>query len=197
MWKDPRNCLTLPFWLHTLGVSSVIVLTHRNPLEAARSFHPWFEVSTEQALAIWERYMRTALAASRGLPVFVMPYSALLARPQHWSERLQAFLVRHGVDVSPAAGPAAASIETGLRHHALEDHALLTDPNLSPEQREIFAGLESAAGEHDRFEGWRLAPESAEVEALFAARRDKDLGLWSKLAGRGSVHRRFVSAATS
>jgi len=35
-WKDPRNCLTLPFWQDVLpGMKTIIMV--RNPLEAAHS----------------------------------------------------------------------------------------------------------------------------------------------------------------
>lgn len=179
-WKDPRTCVTLPFWLQALDVPSVVVLTHRDPLEIARSLPSRFEVGKRLALSIWERYMRTALAAAHGLPVFVMPYSGLLSRPRHWAERLRAFLAQRGIEgcFADGAGRAAAFIDPGLRHHALERHASSAAPDLTLEQREIFALLESAAGEHDVFEGWRLPPESEEVEALLAARRERDLAYW-------------------
>ena len=36
-WKDPRTCLTLPFWLRVLDVPVAAVLVRRHPLEVARS----------------------------------------------------------------------------------------------------------------------------------------------------------------
>jgi hypothetical protein len=197
VWKDPRTCLTLPFWLLALDVRSAIVLTHRNPLEIARSLPPRYGVGKRLAISIWERYMRTALAASRGLPLFVIPYSGLLTRPRHWTKRLRAFLVRHGIVPRPgdSLGPAAASLDPGLRHHALEDHALIADPETTPGQREIFARLEAGVGEHDVFEGWRLPPESKDVEPLFAARRERDLAYWSRMDRRGLIDRRPARAA--
>jgi len=196
VWKDPRTCVTLPFWLLTLDVPSAIVLTHRNPLEIARSIPRRYGVGKRLALAIWERYMRTALAASRGLPVFVMPYSRLLSRPRHWTERLRAFLVQNGIErvSGNSPGRAAASIDPGLRHHALEHRALISDPGITLEQREIFARLESGVGGHDVFDGWRLPPESEDVEALLAARRERDLAYWSRVDRRGLIDRRMVLA---
>src|ERR1043166_420865 len=30
VWKDPRNCITLPFWMHVLDLRPVVVFTYRN-----------------------------------------------------------------------------------------------------------------------------------------------------------------------
>jgi hypothetical protein len=189
VWKDPRNCVTLPFWLLALDAPSVVVLTHRSPLEIARSLPPRYEVGNRLALAIWERYMRTALAACHGLPVFVMPYSGLLFRPRHWTERLRAFLAQRGIEWCPpdSAGRAAAFVDPALRHHALEHHGLTAAADLTLEQRQIFSLLESAAGEHDAFEACPLPRESEGVEALFVARRERDLAYWSGAIGRGPI----------
>lgn len=197
VWKDPRNCVTLPFWLLALDRPSAVVLTHRNPLEIARSLTPRYGLSKRLAVSVWERYMRTALAACRGLPVFIMPYSGLLSRPRHWADRLRVFLARRGTEWNPlhSARRASAFIDPGLRHHAVEDGALITDPDLTNEQREIFALLESGVGEHDVFEGWRLPPESEDVEALLAARRKRDLANWSDRVRRGLIDRRYGFAA--
>jgi hypothetical protein len=176
VWKDPRTCVTLPFWLLALGAPSAIVLTHRNPLEIARSIPPRYEVGQSLALAIWERYMRTALASCRGLPVFVLPYSGVVSDPHGWTERLRAFLAQGETGWCPPE--AAAFIRPELRHHVVPD----ADPDLSTEQSEIFRLLESGVGEHDVFEGWQLPPEPESIETLLAARREMDLARWSEVA---------------
>jgi hypothetical protein len=197
VWKDPRNCVMLPFWRLALGAPSVIILTHRNPLETARSLPHRYGVGKRLALSIWERYMRTALAASRGLPVFVMPYSGLLTRPRRWTDRLRAFLTERGVELGhrDAVRRAAASIDPGLRHFSLADPVLISDPDLSSQQRELLAGIEQAIGEHETFAGWELPPETEDVEALLAARRERELPYWSKLFDGGRKIRRLAHAA--
>ncbi len=37
VWKDPRLCLTLPFWTAALETDPICVVTHRHPSEAADS----------------------------------------------------------------------------------------------------------------------------------------------------------------
>ena len=197
VWKDPRTSVTLPFWSLILGAPSAVVLTHRNPLEITRSLPGRYEVEKRLALVIWERYMRTALAACRDLPVFLMPYAGLLGDRHQWTRRLEAFLVERAPGWCPTdtRRRAADSIEPQLRHHVLDRRAVFTDPDVTLEQREIFALLESGLGEHEAFGGWPLPPESDEVEALLAARRERDLVRWSNAVTRGRVDRRFGFAA--
>jgi len=102
VWKDPRNCVTLPFWRQVLDVRPVVVLVHRDPLAIARSLDARQGLSTAMALAAWERYLRSALANVRGLPVLVTPYSDLIEAPERWAEGVGAFLSEHGL---PAGAP--------------------------------------------------------------------------------------------
>src|SRR5262249_34877266 len=66
VWKDPRNCLLLPFWVRTLGIRPVVILVHRNPLEIWRSLARRDAISKPMALALWERYTRVTLAHASG-----------------------------------------------------------------------------------------------------------------------------------
>jgi hypothetical protein len=195
VWKDPRTSVTLPFWLEALGVRPVVVLTHRQPLEVARSLPRRYNVGKRLALAIWERYAREALAAVRGLPVMVLPYGELVLDPVGWRERLRTFLERHTISCAGAAGRsrAAAFIDPGLRRHAVSADAMVVDPDVTPEQRELFYLLESRVGGHDSFEDVVLPPEPDPVEGLLAARRRSDLARWSNTVLKGEIDRRLAS----
>src|SRR3954447_11189741 len=78
VWKDPRNCLTLPFWLDTLDVAPAIVLVHRSPVEVALSLLRRDALPINHSLALWERYIRTSIEAAAGLPTYVLDYARLL-----------------------------------------------------------------------------------------------------------------------
>jgi hypothetical protein len=57
-WKDPRNCLTLPFWRKLLPELNVLVIV-RNPLEVAYSLRNRNEdTSYSFGLRLWEIYNR-------------------------------------------------------------------------------------------------------------------------------------------
>ena len=64
VWKDPRVCVTLPFWRAVLRVPLVGVLSVRHPLEIAASLWERDGIGTGWALTLWERYTRHALMVS-------------------------------------------------------------------------------------------------------------------------------------
>ena len=56
-WKDPRNCLTLPFWQDLLPTLKTIIIV-RNPLEVAYSMRKRNGTSYAFGLRLWEIYNR-------------------------------------------------------------------------------------------------------------------------------------------
>src|SRR5215813_2085377 len=54
-WKDPRNSLTLPFWLRLIPNLQVVVCL-RNPLEVARSLSVRNGTSLAFGLNLWRSY---------------------------------------------------------------------------------------------------------------------------------------------
>ena len=96
-WKDPRTCLTLPFWQALVpDLSPVICL--RRPAEAAQSLATmgWAAVDRldrpyETALDLWLRYTRDARDGTRGRARLLVFYDELLADPGGQSERIAAF----------------------------------------------------------------------------------------------------------
>ena len=172
VWKDPRNCLLLPFWLERLDVRPVIVLVYRNPLEVAASLQLRNGHGKLHALALWERYVRQSLAAAAGLPALVTSYSELLSAPLDWCEQVRELLGGVGVPTRPADEPhVRAFVEAGLRHQEFDTAAIADDPAFSASQRALYAALETLDGRHEAFSPPDLPPETPSTEALFAERR--------------------------
>lgn len=96
-WKDPRTCLTLPFWQALVpDLSSVICL--RRPADAAHSLATmgWAAVDRldrpyESALDLWLRYTTDALGNTRARRRLLVFYDELLADPGGQSGRLAVF----------------------------------------------------------------------------------------------------------
>ena len=96
-WKDPRTCLTLPFW-QSFVPSLLPVICVRGPAETAQSFasmgwavvdrleHPY-----ETGLDLWLRYTRDALEQTRGRARLLVFYDELVDDPLGQSDRLAAF----------------------------------------------------------------------------------------------------------
>jgi len=174
LWKDPRNCLTVPFWLDLLPAPA-FVFVHRHPLEVARSLvarNPELRLTAASGLALWERYLRSALSAIEGRPVFVTSFASLLTDSAGWCERIAPFLRREGFAVA-ADRPGReidAFLAPSLRHQIASDE-LDAAGELSSEQRRLYRGLCTIEGEHPRFGTVDLGPETASTERLIGERR--------------------------
>jgi hypothetical protein len=100
-WKDPRNCLTLPFW-QFLRPGIRVVHCVRNPLEVAESIGARSDHSIYFGLGLWRNYHEQFLRALVRLPAqqaLVVHYDALLADPESELLRMCGFL---GMDLKPA-----------------------------------------------------------------------------------------------
>jgi hypothetical protein len=117
VWKDPRLCLTLPFWLPLLGRQPALVISRRNPLEVAASLERRNQLPTVLSLALWERYTRSALAAAAGAPLATVDYDRLSADPATELAELSDALAGAGVTLRPVpADRLSELIDDSYRH---------------------------------------------------------------------------------
>src|SRR5712692_4837583 len=58
VWKDPRTCLTLPFWRTVWREAPVVVFVSREPLEIFLSLGKRDGLGKAHCIALWERYAR-------------------------------------------------------------------------------------------------------------------------------------------
>lgn len=173
VWKDPRNCLLLPFWRDALNVRPLIVFAHRNPLEIADSLHSRNGFHKLLALALWERYVRSAVHEIRGLPVFVARYHDLLSEPRQVSESIRSFLEAHSVRSPERYCPEEIEefVDAKLSSVSLDAAMVESDPLVTASQRRLFVALERLCGAHEAFEPPDLPRESEVTEPLLAERR--------------------------
>ena len=108
--KDPRFCLTLPFWRALLdGVDDpFVVLVYRRPDEVASSLHARNDLDPPYGHYLWHRYNQSAVVASEGLRRVAVSYGALLADASPLIERLC-----HSVD--ELAQPQVLTVDPKLR----------------------------------------------------------------------------------
>lgn len=158
--KDPRLCVTLPFWRSALARPLVAVLMLRDPLEIAASHASRDGFPLRFGLALWERHMQHALRALAGLPVLVVRYDELLADPGGWSATAAAFLSAHGVDAS-AVG-AAGVVDPSMKH---ERRAEQGGTELTDEQHALAATLAGLAST-SRFDVPALPAETGATSVI-------------------------------
>jgi hypothetical protein len=175
VWKDPRNCITFPFWREALGVTPVVVLVHRGPRAIARSLDRRQGLSAPMAFAAWERYMRSALAGARGLPTHVTTLSRLAEAPADWARELSTFLRGHGIDADSEQGLAELGAFVQSSPTTPQDARDEAVEEMSDEQTELAGAIESLIGSHDALVPPELAPETPSATALMAERRRGDL----------------------
>lgn len=170
VWKDPRNCVLLSFWLEVLQAPPVILLAHRNPVEIANSLKKRDGFPTQLGLAIWERYLRDALRDARGLPALVQRYDDILSEPEGTHREQAAFLARQGV-IEPPSGSSDALdrfLDPELRHSSVGAEDFLAEGEATESQRALFTALEELRGEHAALPAVDLPPMDPETTLLLA-----------------------------
>ena len=159
VWKDPRTCLTLSFWRHTLVRPVAGVVVYRNPLDTARSLEKRNHMDPEFSAALWMRYTRLLLEQAGGMPLLVTGYDELLEDPEGWSETGRTFLGDLGMDVAPQLDRAAVAsfVDPTLRHSAKRP------PDDGP-TAELYDVLRSLDGAHPSFTVPALGDESPWID---------------------------------
>ena len=179
-FKDPRTCLTLPFWRPLIGPAAFVVC-HRHPLEIAASLETRDGLSTEQSIALWRRYTAAALASTVREPRTIVGYDDLLDDPPTVVEDLAAFLGRPGRARSASVQSEIHSwLDRGLRHHSRTQTDLLEDSRLGPLDLSLTLLLEVAA--RTRSGAAAAAGELADALDVAARRMLGEVGAGPRLA---------------
>jgi hypothetical protein len=145
--KDPRLCITLPFWRQVFDHDPVAVLVLRDPLDVARSLRARNNFPLSLGLALWRRYVQESIRSVDGLPVFVAQYEKFLADPRAQIGELTAFLRAHDVVAASEerVEHAVEAFEPELRHHRSEPQegrAAAAMSSLTLEQNEFLTLLQ-------------------------------------------------------
>jgi hypothetical protein len=145
VWKDPRNCLTLPLWRRVLEPDPIVILVSRNPGAVTASIHRRDGIPSLYGAGLWQHYVRAAVAGAAGLPVVCMQFEDLVRSPVPIIEGLVDDLQVLGVDLHGDPEVAARSLRDdlvhGSHHHAMVDR--LTSSTVAvlrslPRRSEVF-----------------------------------------------------------
>ena len=122
-WKDPRNCLTFPFWQHVLPPTHHVICL-RNPIDVALSLSQRENFPLKKCVDLWLRYMHDALKHTSGKPRLLIFYEDLMANWPAELRRLAAFLGRpETADQADVQSAVKDFVDEDLRHY----HATLID----------------------------------------------------------------------
>jgi hypothetical protein len=145
VWKDPRNCILLPFWRTVLACDPPVVLVVRDPIEVVASLWARDRISPDVALTLWERSMRHALLGCAGAPTFAVHYRRLLEDSHAVCRSMASFLIEAGIPAHPADADVDAFLDPTQCHHTSSESK--RTETLNPRQRtlvEVLNGLEGA-----------------------------------------------------
>ena len=138
--KDPRLCLLLPIWLDAAPQAACVVVV-RDPRQVAASMRESHRgvYTSHFLLALWEKYLYSALQTLSGRHALFVSYAQLLSDADAQSRRLREGLQELGCKGLHAAAPADlhAFVDAGLRRSTALPHMELSTP-----QRGLFAWLE-------------------------------------------------------
>jgi hypothetical protein len=170
VFKDPRNCLTLPFWRTVIAPPAAAVLVYRNPLEVAGSMRARNGITMTHGLALWERYVRSSMAGLDGVPTLVVGFDRVLDDAVTWCGELTEFLggVGIGCDVS-ALDRAARSLDGQLRH---VHHTTPQVGGIHETQRQLLEALGERDGAHLPWAAPDVGDEPSWVEDVLTMRRE-------------------------
>lgn len=172
VWKDPRNCITLPFWRDVLPTSAVALLVLRHPIEIAASLGVRNGFTKAFSLSLWERYTHDLLANIAGLPALFTRYESLIDDPMDWCRAVEHFLALHDLRVHAVDEAAVLEfVDTQLRSHVAPPDSVAQDPDISSAQHDLYALLRSLEGSHDEFRTPHLPSRTEWAPFLFATHR--------------------------
>jgi hypothetical protein len=163
--KDPRICRFAPLFLEALtdaGIMPECILVFRNPLEVAQSLACRDGMPPGEASLLWLRHVLDAEAATRRNRHAILFYGDLL---KDWRGELRRVRLGtepgHGCVWPNSPGDVAEQIDgflnSALRHHALSDADIISDP--------VTSGW--IADVHDALRQLKRNPASSKARATF------------------------------
>jgi hypothetical protein len=174
-WKDPRTCITLPFWDPIVGADAPLVFVFRHPLEVLASLQartlPDDQPDTARfgaahGLALWERYNHDALLYATSRRVAVVDWARYLAAPADSVQRLHDTLKGWGVPLADDASAAIDALDGQRRHH--DEGDAFEHPAATAAQRELWATLRGLDSSYDTLTQSLPEPDPTSVDLLAA-----------------------------
>ena len=142
-WKDPRACLTLPFWQQLIPSMHYVVCL-RNPVDVARSLEHRDGFTIEKGGELWLAYTTSALRSTSGHSRLLIFYDEVMRDPEHELRRLGEFVGTPALaDQSNASREIQEFLEDSLHHHRTSVSQNINDPALVFPAKSLYLALRS------------------------------------------------------
>ena len=137
-WKDPRTCLTLPFW-RTVVEPTHYVICVRNPISVAKSLSHVMPLTA--GVALWLEYLTLAFLHTAGAPRILVLYDELMNDPRMQTHRLAAFLRRRAEERRPALDALNELVTDELWHHRVSLKQVINHRDLEVSVKSLYVTL--------------------------------------------------------
>ncbi len=139
-FKDPRCCLTLPFWRTVIRKPIECVFVFRNPLEVAHSLLQRDKFPVERGSLLWLLNVSKSWSETEGLRRHCLCYEDLLDDPAGEVARLEQFLERQDVTVGERE-QAFQFISKDLRHERSSMEDLFKHPAIPYPVKAVYSAI--------------------------------------------------------
>ena len=145
-WKDPRTCLTIPFWQELVGPMHYVVCL-RNPCDVLASLSTRNGMGPERAERLWLLHVQSALTQTSGHPRLFVFYDDVMTDWATELGRMATFIGRPERAADPAVKAAVGEfLEKELCHHRSSLTDLAANQRISVATKNLYIELRR----HDR-----------------------------------------------
>jgi hypothetical protein len=157
-WKDPRTCLTLPFWRDLVEPTHYLVAL-RNPGEVVASLERRNGMSAATAERLWLAHVHASLTHTSGQTRMFVFYEDIMLDPAAELDRMAGFIGRLEAREDPSTRAAlAAFVEERFCHHRVSLEELADDHRISFAAKSLYLaarGLAPRDTSGQAAAGWR------------------------------------------
>jgi glycosyltransferase involved in cell wall biosynthesis len=145
-WKDPRNCLLLPFWQQIVKPTHFVICL-RNPISVARSLEHRNGTSFEKGINLWLVHMQSALKYTASQRRYFVFYEDVMKDWQKELQRLAEFLGKAKLAEQTAIQKLVQKfIDQELYNHQTSIVDAIDDPHLTFSAKALYFALKLYVG---------------------------------------------------
>lgn len=158
-FKDPRTAITLSFWLgvfQSLRLNEHYIITLRNPLASAYSYHHLMGTEIETGLLLWLAHLIPAINLTHKKKRVIVSYNAMMHDPHTQLARIQTQLqITHPLDDIETNRYIHEFLDKKLHHYRYDDKELTEHPANAaiPLCSKVYNLLQQAANDHFLIDG--------------------------------------------
>lgn len=180
-WKDPRTCLTLPFWRQLVPLMRYVICL-RNPLDVALSLQRRNGFSLEEGSWLWLKYVTASIQHTAGQPRHWVWYEDAMQNPEKIISQLAQFLRKSKELDRNHIASILKCVDSNLCHHRTSVIDVINSAHIPFPAKALYATLRVYAPLLTLGEG-----EAEDIILSLALQAEREVGMY-----RPNFTRRFL-----